>query len=189
MLQGLLFLGSVLLGCPGVSQTKEPAKPAQPEPSYVKAEVRGTLSVTGAPGKIDQLEAIRSAPQNLNYNQMATLVSTGVTVATIQLGSLELYLGDDKHLIEKAKQLNGKNVVVSGDLRQMWYCYYNCYPQQVPFGTEPGWGPGWQPPGGPNPYPQPYQYQQPGWGPQVYPAMGSSTVKTFIFVTSIKAAE
>jgi hypothetical protein len=173
MLRTLLLLGGVFFACPEVSLAQLAAP--QTRPTYVKVEVGGTLSVTGIPRKIPELEALRTGPLNASYTN-ATLITTGVAVATEQLGMVEIYLGEDPNLHKLARDLNGKPVVISGDLRQMVF-----YPTQ-PGGTgspAPAWDMNrqWQVPMG-----QPW-----GWGPGG-PAWTPVT-KTFILVTSIRAAD
>jgi hypothetical protein len=112
-----------LFACTRVSQAQEKANPGDPEPSCVKVQIRGVLHVKDAAGKIPELETAfarqrqENTWQNYYQNFLSAYPTTGVSIATVQLGAVNLYLGDDPELHELAQELTGKTVDLSGDLR------------------------------------------------------------------------
>jgi hypothetical protein len=77
-------------------------KPRPPEADYLKVEVRGTLAVQ------DKAQTDLSAIQ-ASYGRLDTgaFITAGET-------SVDLYLGKD--LLKAARELNGKKVVLTGEL-------------------------------------------------------------------------
>ena len=98
----MLVIGLLsVMALPSWADEKQPAKaPA----AYFKVEIRGTLQVGGA-GNGDWFE-LAMADQPVK----ATVVTSGM--------STPLTFGDNKKLAALAKTLEGKTVLIGGDLRR-----------------------------------------------------------------------
>jgi hypothetical protein len=94
----------IALLCPMAlsSWAEEKKNPVKTPPTYFKVEIRGTLRVTKTAS--GRFEPLRLAKQPVK--------------ATIDLSnvSMRLDFGDDKNLAALAKKLDGKTVLVSGEL-------------------------------------------------------------------------
>ena len=96
----------------GQKATKQPA-------SYAKVEIAGILRVQGKPKRNDGLECLFSSQRGVKFATVSS-VATGVTIWNGRLGEASVYLSDDKHLLKVAERLNGKNVVLCGELAQVF---------------------------------------------------------------------
>lgn len=97
-----LFLGTALLSW--ADDKKEPPKAA---PTYFKVEVRGTLRV------VKKVEVVSDGLRKELAKQ-----PVNATVAPSGMG-MYLLFGDEK-LAELAKKLDGKAVLISGELRRAY---------------------------------------------------------------------
>jgi len=100
-LQLLLALGGMLLVVAPAHAQKQKVT-AVPEEKPVQVEARGTL----------QLE--EKTETDLDALRRAYPRGTGAYLKGGSLPGLELYLGGDRKILEKARELKGKAVVVSG---------------------------------------------------------------------------
>src|SRR5262249_39381790 len=100
-LQLLLALGGILLVVAPAHAQKQ-KETAVPEEKPVQVEARGTL----------QLEA--KTETDLDALRRAYPRGTGAYLKGGSLPGLELFLDGDKKILEKARELKGKTVVVSG---------------------------------------------------------------------------
>jgi hypothetical protein len=114
------FLFAVLLVAPILS-AQEPKGAAKSEATSVKVEVRAKLRVTGQLGKIASLETPAKPGSPGSYSVDEDALATGASVETEQLGVVEVYVADDTRLQKLAKSLDGKTVLISGDLERFTY--------------------------------------------------------------------
>jgi hypothetical protein len=129
----LVFLSLFFFAHPSFSGAHEEKQAKKQANTYVKVQIRGVLKVTGEFRKKPELGKLFAGKPGLynGYGELANHqsdVSTGVTVATEQMGTIEVYLGEDKKLYTLAEKLNGKTVVLSGDLRLLEFWPPNCSP-------------------------------------------------------------
>jgi len=94
------------MAVPSLADDKK--EPPKAPPTYFKVEVRGTLRVA------DQAEVVSAslAQELAKQSVHATIVTSGM--------GMSLAFGDNKELAALAKKLDGKAVLISGDLRRAY---------------------------------------------------------------------
>jgi len=92
------------------------------ELTYVKVEVRGRLVVAGEMGKLPALDAVATSTSPVwPYNILEeSALRTGVSIVTGKR-TVPVYFGDDSSLRDLAMKLNGRMVILAGELEELSY--------------------------------------------------------------------
>lgn len=117
MFRTLFWPMATLLACSSVSLAQD--QPAAKGLTSFRVEVRGVLRVTGKLRQMKELEAPNSRARSIDIDQVS--IHTGAAIITEQMDPMDVYFGGDEHLQNTARTLNGKSVVLSGDLAQVTY--------------------------------------------------------------------
>jgi hypothetical protein len=113
------FLAVSFLVSPAFCWAQEGKKASKPETTYVKLEVRGVLRISDK--NRDVKMATPGADQvGIVYGGATVPIDSRIHIAAGQT-SLVVDLGEDKKFHEVAEKLNGKMVVLSGELRHFTY--------------------------------------------------------------------
>ena len=119
MARVFVFLAVSFFFSPAFSWAQEDKKASKPEATYIKLEVRGVLRITDK--KPDVKMAAAGANQlGIVYGGANVPIDSRIHIAAGQT-SLVVELGEDKKFHELAEKLNGKTVVLSGELRHFTY--------------------------------------------------------------------
>jgi hypothetical protein len=119
VMQAFVYLASIAV-LPAFADARETERPRK-EPTSVKVEVRAKLRVTGKLRKVPALDTPARPGSPASYELDEASLVTGATLETEQLGVIEVYFGGDARLQESAVKLNGKTVLLTGELDRVTY--------------------------------------------------------------------